>query len=142
MKYRPGEGATARARNLRQNATDAEKALWRLLRESFPEAHFRRQVPLRSFTPDFASHRAKIVIEVDGGQHEPIKETGRTTLIETEGYRVLRFWNNEVLGNPDGVWQRIADALHGPHPHPTIAAAGSSPGRAQERPRSHQGGGL
>ena len=118
MKYRPAEAATARARALRVGATDAEQAMWRLLRESFPDARFRFQVPLRMFTADFASHRARLVVEVDGGQHRPDKDVGRTQLIEAEGYRVLRFWNHEVLGNPDGVWSVIAAALGAGHPHP------------------------
>lgn len=92
--------------------------MWRLLRESFPEARFRCQVPLRYFTADFASHRAKLVIEVDGGQHEPEKDARRTELIEMEGYSVLRFWNHDVLGNPEGVWRAIDSALRGRHPHP------------------------
>ncbi len=103
MKYRPALGSTQRARSLRANATDAEKAMWRLLREAFPEARFRRQVPLRSFIADVASHRARLVIECDGGQHSEEIDRRRSQLIEAEGYRVLRFWNNEVLGNPDGV---------------------------------------
>ena len=93
--------------------------MWRLLRESFPEARFRRQVPLRMFTADFASHRARIVIEVDGGQHSPERDADRTRLIEAEGYRLIRFWNHEALGNPEGVWTAIAEALRERHPHPS-----------------------
>ena len=89
-----------------------------MLRESFPEQHFRRQVPIRHFIADFASHRAKLVIEVDGGQHEAAAEVPRTVVIQEEGYRVLRFWNNEVLGNPDGVWTLIEAALRDRHPTP------------------------
>ena len=85
--------------------------MWRLLRESFPEARFRRQVPIRNFIADFASHRAKVVIEVDGGQHSETADAERTKLIEAEGYRMMRFWNNEVLANPDGVWRTIDEAL-------------------------------
>ena len=118
MKYRPAEGATTRARTLRSNATDAERAMWRLLHESFPDARFRFQVPLRMFTADFASHRVRPVVEIDGGQHSPERDAGRTRLIEAEGYRVLRFWNDEVLGNPEGVWMRVSEALHDRHPHP------------------------
>jgi very-short-patch-repair endonuclease len=118
MRYRPAEGATARARSLRADATDAEQAMWRLLRESFPDQRFRFQVPLRMFTADFASHRARLVIEIDGGQHNPKREAGRTRLIEAEGYRVIRFWNHEVLGNPEGVWTKVAEALRDRHPHP------------------------
>src|SRR4051794_3984999 len=104
MRYRPAESATARARALRANATDAEQAMWRLLRESFPEARFRFQVPLRMFIADFASHRARLVVEIDGGQHSAERDAGRTHMIEGEGYRVIRFWNHDVLANPDGVW--------------------------------------
>ena len=130
MKYRPAEGATARARTLRANATDAEQAMWRLLRESFPDARFRFQVPLRMFTADFASHRARLVIEIDGGQHSPESDAGRSRLIEAEGYRVIRFWNHEVLGNPEGVWMKVAEALHDRHPHPS-----PPPSRGREQSR-------
>ena len=99
--------------------TDAERAVWRLRRESFPEQHFRRQVPIRNFIADFATHRAKLVIEIDGGQHEAATDVGRTRVIEAEGYRVLRFWNHEVFGNPAGVWTVIDAALRDGHPTPT-----------------------
>lgn len=116
VRYRPAEGATRRARRLRGNLTDAEKRMWRLLRENFPEAHFRHQVPIRNFTADFASHRLKLVIEVDGGQHGEAKDMMRTRLIEAEGYRVIRFWNHEVLGNEDGVAVVIAAHCTGATP--------------------------
>ncbi|MFN2473475.1 MAG: endonuclease domain-containing protein [Sphingomicrobium sp.] len=99
--------------------TDAERAVWRLLRENFPEAHFRRQVPIRQYIADFASHRAKLVIEVDGGQHCPEVDAARTVTIEEDGYRVLRFWNHEVLGNAEGVWTIIDGVLRHRHPTPT-----------------------
>jgi very-short-patch-repair endonuclease len=91
--------------------------MWRLLRQSFPNAHFRRQLPIRQFVADFASHRAKLVIEVDGGQHGDAVDAHRSRTLEDEGYRVLRFWNNEVLGNADGIYAVIAAALHDRHPH-------------------------
>ena len=99
--------------------TKAEKALWHLLREAFPEWHFRKQVPIRHYIADFASHPAKLVIEVDGGQHNEAVDALRTAAIEAEGYRVIRFWNNDVLGNPDGVWVVIDSALQRHHPTPT-----------------------
>lgn len=68
-------------------------------------------MPIRHFIVDFASHRAKLVIEADGGQHGAEADAPRTAIIETEGYRVLRFWNNEILDNPDGVLQRVAAVL-------------------------------
>jgi very-short-patch-repair endonuclease len=133
MRYRPAEGSTDRARELRSNSTDAEIALWRLLRESFPEARFRRQVPIRHFITDFASHRERLVIEIDGGQHEVTADAGRTELIEAEGYRVIRFCNNEVLGNPEGGWTIIDSALRTGLPHPQRPAGGSlTPSRERE----------
>ena len=119
VKHHPPDGAVKRARRLRRDMTEAEKALWRLLRESFPEWRFRKQVPLRHFIADFASHSAKLVIEVDGGQHATDSDAPRSAIIEAEGYRVIRFWNNDVLDNPDGVWVAIDTALHGGHPTPT-----------------------
>ena len=124
MKYRPAIGSTQRARSLRSNATLAEKAMWRLLREAFPEVRFRRQVPLRHYIVDFASHCARLVIECDGGQHNEDVDAERTRLIEAEGYRVLRFWNSDVLANPEGVHSAIADALLERHPHPTSPIKG------------------
>jgi very-short-patch-repair endonuclease len=123
VKHHPPAGAVDRARRLRKDMTDAERRLWRILRESFGEWHFRKQVPLRHFIADFASHRAKLVIEVDGGQHSEESDGARTRVIHDEGYRVLRFWNNEVLGNAEGVWVAIDSALreghHTPNPSPS-----------------------
>ncbi len=82
--------------------TDAERAMWRLLREVVPGARWRSQVPIRHVIVDFASHRAKLVVEVDGGQHSEEGDAARTVAIEAEGYQVLRFWNNDVLGNGEG----------------------------------------
>jgi very-short-patch-repair endonuclease len=83
-----------------------------MLQQSFAGLHFRRQVPIRHFIADFASHRAKLVIEVDGGQHCGAADAERTRIINQEGYRVLRFWNNQVLENPEGVWKAIDTALN------------------------------
>ena len=105
--------AIARARQLRRSATDAEYRLWYALRESFPNARFRWQVPFGLYHADFASHRAKLVIEVDGSQHavEQERDAERTRFLNGEGYRVLRFWNNEVLGNLEGVLAVIGNSL-------------------------------
>ena len=111
VQNRPAIGSTTVARRLRKQPTDAEQAMWLLLREAFPDARFRRQVPLLRFYADFASHRHKLVIEVDGGQHDEGADRERDRLIEAEGYRVLRFWNHDVLSNPDGVGRVIAEAL-------------------------------
>ena len=119
MKHHPPEGAVSRARDLRKRMTDAERKLWRMLKEHFRDWHFRKQVPLRHFIADFASHKAKLVVEVDGGQHDPSVDLPRTRAIQDEGYRLLRFWNNDVLGNPDGVWTMIDAALRDGHPTPS-----------------------
>lgn len=107
-----------RSRQLRRDATDAERALWQGLRDAFPDAHFRRQVPLGPYFADFASHRHHLVIEVDGGQHGEAQanDDARTRYIAGEGYRVLRFWNNDVLDNLDGVLTTIDNALNSPPP--------------------------
>ncbi|MBR0553459.1 endonuclease domain-containing protein [Sphingomonadaceae bacterium LXI357] len=108
-------GAVSRARELRRNSTDAEKKLWRALREALPGPKFRRQVPLGPYFADFCSHAEKLVIEVDGGQHADTVEydAACTRFIESEGNRVLRFWNNDVLANPDGVVAVVGQHLNG-----------------------------
>ena len=100
-----------RARRLRRDATDAEKAMWLLLKEHFPELRFRRQVPLLHYIADFASHRARLVIEIDGGQHGGEDDARRDAALLREGYRTLRFWNHDVLANPEGVALTIAGAI-------------------------------
>ncbi len=118
MKRHPPPISIQRARELRRNATDAELHMVRLLKEHFPEARFRFQVPLQHHIADFASHRLKIVIEIDGGQHEAVTDAKRTAEIESEGYRVIRFWNNDVLKNGEGCMIRLGEFLRLDHPHP------------------------
>lgn len=113
MKKNAPPISIVRARELRRNPTDAERAMWRLLREHCAEARFRRQVPIRHYIADFASHRCKLVIEIDGGQHDPANDARRTTEIEAEGYKVVRFWNSEVLDNAAGCAARLGMALTG-----------------------------
>ncbi|MBA3897672.1 MAG: DUF559 domain-containing protein [Sphingomonadaceae bacterium] len=124
VKRNPPPHATAVSRKLRRNPTDAEKALWKLLREAFPDARFRRQVPIRQYVVDFASHRARLVIEADGGQHDPESDTARTAVIEADGYRMLRFWNNDILANREGVAKVVAEVLVDRSPHPTLPIKG------------------
>ena len=104
---------TERSRELRRNSTDAEQHLWRALRETFPQAKFRRQQPLGPYFADFCSHPARLIVEADGGQHAERTEhdAARTRFLRAEGYRVLRFWNNDILENTDGVLAVIAAAL-------------------------------
>ena len=93
--------------------TKPERHLWRVLREALPEWHWRKQVPLGPYFADFASHSAKLIVELDGGQHATAKDydAKRTSFLEAEGFRIIRFWNNDVLSNANGVLQRIASEL-------------------------------
>jgi very-short-patch-repair endonuclease len=114
MKKHPADGALARARSLRQSMTEAERRLWQILRSHQMTGYkFRRQVPIGRYIADFVCHEARLIVEIDGGQHDRSspQEAERSGFLEKEGYRILRFWNNEVLANPDGVHQTIADEL-------------------------------
>ena len=123
------EGTTHRARTLRRDATDAERLLWRALRENFATAHFRRQVPLGPYFADFASHRHRLVIEVDGGQHgvATTYDATRTAFLESQGYRVIRFWNPDVLHNIEGTITQIGIALALQTPPPCGEGQGGGP---------------
>ena len=100
---------TRRARDLRQNMTDAERRLWRKLRGNSLGVRFRRQVPIGPFIVDFACYERRLVIEIDGGQHlENARDEARDAWLRERGFRVLRFWNHDVLKNLDGVLQVIA----------------------------------
>jgi very-short-patch-repair endonuclease len=121
MKKHPSNGTRERATALRREMTEAEKMIWERLRSRQTEGfRFRRQVPLGRFIADFVCHEAKLIVEVDGGQHDSSseQEARRTCFLESQGYRVLRFWNNEVLENPDGVQTVVAQDLRRCHPHP------------------------
>lgn len=100
-----------RARQLRKNPTKAETRLWSALRRrQVAGARFRRQVPLGPYIVDFLCPAHRLVIEVDGGQHDARQtyDAARTRWLEAQGYSVLRFWNNDVLGTPEGVVGTIA----------------------------------
>ena len=99
------------ARKLRGNSTDAEKLLWSRLRSRQLGQKFVRQFPIGPYVADFACRTAHLVIELDGGQHEQAADAPRTEVIEAHGYRVIRFWNNEVIENLDGVLAAIVDEL-------------------------------
>jgi very-short-patch-repair endonuclease len=105
------------ARALRRQPTKAEDILWRQLRGSrFHGAKFRRQVPFDRYVVDFYCHAAKLVIELDGKQHEWFADydAGRTAVLESVGVRVIRFTNDDVCGDLDSVLARIRAALQEP----------------------------
>ena len=104
------------ARQLRRSQTDAEKALWaRLRNKQLEDVKFRRQQPLGRYIVDFLSFERKIIVEVDGGQHNEReaseRDQQRTAWLKERGYRVLRFWSNEVLVNMEGVLEKIREVL-------------------------------
>ena len=127
MKKYPVDGALAGARSLRQNMTDAEWRLWQILRSHQIRGHkFRRQVPIGRYIADFVCHEARLIVEIDGGQHDRSspQEAERNGFLQNEGYRILRFWNNEVLANLDGVHQAIVGELRRITPTQTLPRQG------------------
>jgi very-short-patch-repair endonuclease len=100
------------ARTLRRRSTDAENRLWYYLRgRSFEGAKFSRQFPIGRYVTDFACRAAHLVVELDGGQHSETVDHDRTADIERYGYRIIRFWNNDVLENTEGVLEVIRNEL-------------------------------
>ena len=103
-----------RAARLRRQATDAEHALWRQLRDRRLGGHkFRRQRSLWPHVADFCCVASKLIVEVDGGQHTIEGDAARTRALTQQGFRVVRFWNNDVLSNMEGVLRLILEALGG-----------------------------
>ncbi len=115
----PSTVSVAVARGLRRRATDAERLLWRLLRERFRPGghHFRRQVPIEGYVVDFACLKARVAIELDGGGHAEPKAFEADALRDARlvelGFTVLRFWNHEIDRETEAVLDRIAAELEG-----------------------------
>jgi len=142
----------ATARRLRAKSTETEILLWKRLRAIETEGtHFRRQVPIGPYVADFACMAARLVIELDGSQHNTDahrqRDERRTLWLESEGYRVIRFWNNDLTSNMNGVLETVYAALYGSRDaetqplkhkrwhrrHPTLA-------RIARRPSPSRGG--
>ena len=102
-----------RAKELRTASTDAERKLWSLLRDRGLKGHkFRRQHPIDPYIADFACVEKWLIVEADGGQHnENEADERRTAWLNTEGWRGIRFWNDDILKNTAGVFDEIARAL-------------------------------
>ena len=105
VKFERPNFATERARRMRRESTDAEKKLWRLLRDRrLAGAKFRRQVPIGPYIVDFICHRHKVIVEADGGQHaDSARDRIREQRLTNEGFTVIRYNNYDILKNPEGV---------------------------------------
>jgi len=123
-----GDMLKHRARKMRREPTQAEKKLWYALRDRrFVKWKFRRQVPLGPYIADFLCFETKLVIEVDGGQHdENPGDEMRTRWFRKRGFTVLRFWNSDILTNLEGVLSELERT-----PHPSRRSSGSPPSPAR-----------
>ncbi|MBL9066275.1 MAG: DUF559 domain-containing protein [Sphingopyxis sp.] len=116
--------ALARAKRMRSEPTDAERALWHLLRaKRFVGYKFKRQVPIDRYIVDFVCFADRLIIEADGSQHaESNYDAERDAYLAEQGFRVLRFWNNDILANTEGVseviWAALQDDKSTPSPQP------------------------
>lgn len=121
-----------RARELRRDMTPAERKLWQVLKGRQLDGHrFRRQHPMGPYIADFACLEIGVVIEVDGGQHDESEEDlRRDRFMEAKGFKVLRFWNNDVMANLEGVCSVIAQCFAERCAHPSLppqAGEGAEP---------------
>src|SRR6266403_1808161 len=138
-RRRTGEGARsliAVARRLRSRMTDAERKLWFALKDRrFAAFKFRRQVPVGPYIADFICFQLRLIIEVDGGQHGgSVRDIERDNWLTQNEFRVLRFWNNDVLQNLEGVLTRLAEQLdRTPHPSFRWRETPPSPARGEGR---------
>jgi Uncharacterized protein conserved in bacteria len=127
-----------RARELRRAMTDTEQKLWyRLRNRQLSGCKFRRQHEIDQYIVDFVCTEARLIIELDGGQHvdQVNYDERRTQYLQAMGYRVLRFWNNDALVNIESVLEVILEALASPTPHPSPLPSGE---RAQSAPESEE----
>ncbi len=133
----------SKARRLRNQGTDAERYLWRHLCHRQIAGHrFRRQVPVAGFIVDFACLEAKVIVELDGGQHTQNVEYDeqRDRLIEAQGFRVLRFWDNQVFKETQAVLQEIMRALEMSCPHPSPPPQAEEGIESIDLPRTRRNG--
>jgi very-short-patch-repair endonuclease len=136
----------ANARKLRHEMTPQERRLWAKLRElnRMLGCHFRRQAPIGPFIADFADLGRRLVIEVDGGGHGGQRDVRRDEWLASQDFQVLRFWNNDVDGNNEGVMQVVLDAVEAaivpdappPQPSPTRGEGGARPDKGGSAERS------
>ena len=112
-----------RAESMRSSQTEAEYRLWQILRaKRFVGHKFRRQLPIDHYIADFACLTSRLIVEADGGQHgEGTHDERRDAYLRAQGFRILRFWNNEIFEQEEAVMARIFDALQSPLPIPSPA---------------------
>ena len=126
----------AAARKLRRRSTDVERTLWQQIRnKQIAEFRFRRQRPIGKYIVDFVCLDAKLIVELDGGQHgeDVAYDTRRTAFLESLGFRVLRFWNNEVIENMEGVLARVLEQLQLAESNPSLALQAAPPAASGDR---------
>jgi very-short-patch-repair endonuclease len=114
--------------------TDAERKLWLALRvRRFQSFKFRRQVPIGPYVADFLSFKSRLIVEVDGGQHaESARDAKRDRWLSQNNFRVIRFWNNDVLSSMEGVLSALASELvNTPHPASRLRSTPPSPARGE-----------
>ena len=119
----PPRRTVAAARKMRRTSTDVERELWHRIRDKqIDNFRFRRQRPIGKYIVDFICLDAKLIIELDGGQHanDVAYDERRTAFLRSLGYRVLRFWNSEVIENIDGVLVRVREELLCANANPTL----------------------
>ncbi|MDO7932999.1 endonuclease domain-containing protein [Xanthomonas euvesicatoria pv. eucalypti] len=127
MKIKPPLPTVTRAhaRALRRHMTDAERALWRRLRSNQLQGFkFRRQHPIPPYIADFCCIEAKVIVELDGSQHQAPFDQARTRWLQSKGWIVLCFWNNDVLLSLDAVVEAIFTIVATPYPHPKPSPGG------------------
>ena len=122
------------ARTMRNQPTEAERRLWAMLRDRrFSTFKFRRQVPIGAYIVDFVCYDTRLIVEADGGQHcESASDARRTAWLDSQGYRVLRFWNHEILAQPREVMDRLYTALNSPSPRSPAASRPLPRGEREE----------
>ncbi|HZQ11236.1 MAG TPA: DUF559 domain-containing protein [Pseudolabrys sp.] len=121
---------TGLARRLRRDSTNAELRLWNRLRSRSIDGHkFIRQQPIGRYVVDFLCREKRLILEVDGGQHsDNARDLLRDQWLRERNYRILRFWNSDIMSNMDGVLETIANALRADAPpHPVPASGGNRP---------------
>ena len=120
------------ARSLRLNQTEAEKLLWSKLRNrQFMNLKFRRQVAIENYVADFVCFERGLIIELDGGQHNGnAADRDRSVVLESKGFIVKRYWNNDVMNNMEGVFRDLTDTLNTLTPTLSLEGEGTLKGAA------------